>query len=100
MKHPLVVLIEFGTDEWIEIVHTKVRFCTLGEVLHLICQAVMLHCLARVEQHFFVGALGFGFIVCIEAGLVLEAVLENLVVIGMSQLVQNHVWVLGPLAAV
>ena len=94
------MLIEFGTDERIKIVHAKVRLGALGEVLHLVCQAVMLHCSAGVEQHFFVGALGLGFFVCIADGLVLEAVLEHLVMIGVRQLVQDHVRVLGPLAAV
>ena len=94
------MLIEFGTDERIEIVHAKVRLGALGEILHLVCQAVMLHRAAGVEQHFLVNAFLLGFIVGAKYFLVLKTFVQYLVVIGVRQLVQDHVRVLGPLAAV
>ena len=92
------MLLEFGTDEWIKIIHPEVGLGHLSKEFLMVGSCIMTGLATTEEKDPFVKPRFFRAVVGLKDIRVVEA--EDLVVIGMSKFVQNDVGVLGPSASV
>ena len=83
-----VVLLEFGSHEWEEVVAIEVSFGAFSEVLLVVAQPVVADGLAGVQQHVFVPLARLRFFKRGDDFRLIKA--QELIVVGMRQFMQNH----------